>query len=86
MEYQPKLNEKYMHALHWRYFLLKFIKYSHNFLISYFLSWFLTKPGLRFIQVSLDSGSVQVQILLAVYQMIAVHAMARISENGPGWK
>ena len=35
------------------------------------------------IQQSLNSGSVQVQILLAACQRFAV---VRISDNGPGWK
>ena len=37
----------------------------------------------NFILQSLNSGSAQVQILLAVCQ---IFAMVRISDNGPGWK
>ena len=37
----------------------------------------------NFIQRNLNSGSVQVQILLAACQRFA---MVRISDNGPGWK
>ena len=37
----------------------------------------------NFIQLSLNSGSAQVQILLAACRRFA---MVRISDNGPGWK
>ena len=37
----------------------------------------------NFSQQSLNSGSVQVQILLAAYRRFA---MVRISDSGPGWK
>ena len=37
----------------------------------------------NFIQLSLNSGSAQVQTLLAACRRFA---MVRISDNGPGWK
>ena len=37
----------------------------------------------NFIQQSLNSGSAQVQILLAACRRFA---MVKISDNGPGWK
>ena len=37
----------------------------------------------NFIQLNLNSGSGQVQILLAARRRFA---MVRISDNGPGWK
>ena len=37
----------------------------------------------NFIQLSMNSGSAQDQILLALCQ---IFEMVRISDNGPGWK
>ena len=46
------------------------------------IRWYLSLLH-NFIQLSLNPGSTQVQILLAAYQRVV---MGRMSENGSDWK
>ena len=56
---------------------------TDSFLVTFLVSLYWSLLFHNFIQLSLNSGSAQVQILLAECQRIW---MVRISDNSPGWK
>ena len=63
------------------YFIAVNVPFGHSVTQLTVVQWLLLLHN--FIQLSLNSGSAQVQTLLAACQRFA---MVRISDNGPGWK
>ena len=63
------------------YFIAVNVPFGHSVTQLTVVQWLLLLHN--FIQLSLNSGSAQVQTLLAACRRFA---MVRISDNGPGWK